>query len=75
MPELSIDNINLIISDVKKQEISFSHLADELIDHLCCDVEVENALWSRFYRSISPCKQKIRETQTERNTGRNSLCS
>ncbi len=59
MPELSIDNINLIISDVKKQEISFSHLADELIDHLCCDVEDEMLNGLGFAEAYNLVKQKL----------------
>lgn len=39
MPELSLSDIGQISRDVKREEISFSHLADELIDHICCDVE------------------------------------
>ena len=70
MPELSIDNINLIISDVKKQEISFSHLADELIDHLCCDVEDEmlNGLdFSEAYKQVKKKlgKRRLKEIQEE----------
>ena len=41
MPELTIQNIEQISGDVRRQEITFSHLADELIDHICCDVESE----------------------------------
>ncbi len=41
MPELTLKHIDRISRDVRKQEIIFSHLADELIDHLCCDVESE----------------------------------
>lgn len=41
MPELSQENINQITNDIRKQEINFSHLADDLIDHICCDVEAE----------------------------------
>ena len=59
MPELSIDNINLIISDVKKQEISFSHLADELIDHLCCDVEDEMLNGLDFTEAYNHVKKKF----------------
>ena len=59
MPELSIDNINLIISDVKKQEISFSHLADELIDHLCCDVEDEMLNGLDFTQAYIRVKNKL----------------
>ena len=39
MPELSLSDIGQISRDVRREEISFSHLADELIDHICCDVE------------------------------------
>ena len=59
MPELSIDNINLIISDVKKQEISFSHLADELIDHLCCDIEDEMLNGLDFTQAYNRVKNKL----------------
>ncbi len=59
MPELSIDNINLIISDVRKQEISFSHLPDELIDHLCCDVEDEMLNGMAFPEAYNRVKQKF----------------
>jgi hypothetical protein len=41
MPELSIQNIDRISRDISQQEINFSHLLDELIDHVCCDVENE----------------------------------
>ena len=39
MPELSLRNIDQISNDIRRQEITFPHLADELIDHICCDVE------------------------------------
>jgi len=41
MHELSLHDIARISSDIRKQEITFSHLPDELIDHVCCDVEDE----------------------------------
>jgi hypothetical protein len=41
MPEMNLGHIDLISSDIRKQEITFSHLLDELIDHVCCDVEYE----------------------------------
>ena len=37
--KLSRNEIDFIIGEVKKNEISFSRLEDELIDHLCCMVE------------------------------------
>jgi len=41
MSELSVRNIELISNDIRMHDISFSHLADDLIDHVCCDVEDE----------------------------------
>jgi len=41
MAELSLHNIDRIARDVRKENIIFPHLSDELIDHLCCDVEQE----------------------------------
>jgi len=37
--KLSRNEIDFIKDDVKKSEISFTHLEEELIDHLCCMVE------------------------------------
>ena len=39
MFELSMSDIEKITREVRAQEITYSHLADELIDHICCDVE------------------------------------
>ncbi len=39
----SLHNIDRIARDVRKENIIFPHLSDELIDHLCCDVEQEMA--------------------------------
>jgi hypothetical protein len=59
MPELSIQNIERISRDVKKQEIVFSHLLDELIDHICCDVENEMQDGLNFLEAYSKVRQKI----------------
>jgi hypothetical protein len=70
MPELSIDNIEQISIDIRRQEITFSYLADELIDHVCCDVEYEMQTGLNFsdaYRKvilkIGP--RRIKEIQEE----------
>ena len=70
MPELSIEHIERIAREVKKQEIVFSHLADELIDHICCDVESEMEAGLTFLEAYIKVKQKIgrrrlREIQEE----------
>lgn len=59
MPELSIEHIERIAREVKKQEIIFSHLADELIDHICCDVEFEMQDGLTFYEAYKKVKQKM----------------
>ncbi len=70
MPELSFQDIDQISNDVRRQEITFSHLADELIDHICCDVEYEmkNGLGFRdAYRSVREKMghRRLKEIQEE----------
>jgi hypothetical protein len=70
MPELSLYNIDQISRDVRKQEITFSHLLDELTDHICCDVEQEmkNGLdFSEAYRRVRQKmgSRRLKEIQEE----------
>ncbi len=70
MPELTFQDIASIRRDVNRQEICYSHLADELIDHLCCDVENEMAGGLNFHDAYSKVKEKLghkrlREIQEE----------
>lgn len=70
MPELSIQDINQICLDVRRQEISYSHLADELADHLCCDVEYEMSKGLNFHEAYRMVREKmgyrrLREIQEE----------
>jgi hypothetical protein len=59
MPDLTIQNIEQISRDIRMQEISFSHLADELIDHVCCDVEHEMQSGLGFIEAYMKVKGKI----------------
>jgi len=70
MPELSLYNIDQISRDVRKQEINFSHLLDDLIDHMCCDVEheMQNGLeFSEAYRRViqKMGRRRLKEIQEE----------
>jgi hypothetical protein len=59
MPELTLNHIDQISRDISRQEIVFSHLLHDLIDHVCCDVEdeMQNGLsFSEAYRKV---KQKM----------------
>jgi hypothetical protein len=59
MPELSLDNIDQINRFVRKQEITFSHLPDDLIDHICCDVENEMQNGLDFTEAYNRVKKKM----------------
>ncbi|MDM8002236.1 MAG: hypothetical protein QUS66_04880 [Bacteroidota bacterium] len=59
MPELTLQDTDRIRKDVNSQEICFSHLADELIDHLCCDVEYEMATGLNFHDAYLKVKAKM----------------
>ena len=70
MPELTIYDIDRIAGEVRSQEIIFPHLADELIDHICCDVEQEmdnglafNEAYARVRQMIT--KRRLKEIQEE----------
>jgi hypothetical protein len=59
MPELSLQNIDQISRDVRNQEITFSHLLEDLIDHVCCDVENEMHNGLSFPEAYRRVKQKM----------------
>jgi hypothetical protein len=59
MPELNLYHIDQITRDINREEISFSHLLEDLIDHICCDVEYEMQKGSDFSEAYKIVKQKI----------------
>jgi hypothetical protein len=59
MPELTLENIDQISRDIRRQEISFSHLFDDLIDHVCCDVEYEMQSGLGFLEAYQRVRQKM----------------
>ena len=59
MPELSIQNIDRISRDISREEITFSHLLDELIDLVCCDVENELQNGIAFEEAYKRVKKQI----------------
>lgn len=55
MHELTLQDIEQIRIDIGRQDINFSHLLDELIDHVCCDVENEmlgGLTFAEAYRKV-----------------------
>jgi hypothetical protein len=70
MPELTLENIEKISRDVKKQDITFFNLADQLIDHICCDIENEMEEGLTFYEAYRRVRQnmgpqRLKEIQQE----------
>jgi hypothetical protein len=59
MPELSLHHIDHISSDISRQEIVFSHLLHDLIDHVCCDVEYEMQQGLSFSEAYKKVKHKM----------------
>jgi hypothetical protein len=59
MPELSLHHIDQISRDISRQEITFSHLLEDLIDHVCCDVEYEMQTGLNFAEAYIRVKQKM----------------
>jgi len=61
MHELSLYHIDQITRDISKQEITFSHLIYDLIDHVCCDVEYEMQMGLDFSEAYKKVKRKMGE--------------
>jgi hypothetical protein len=59
MAELNLYHIDQITSDVKMQEIGFSHLFHDLVDHICCDVEYYMQQGMSFDEAYNMVKTKI----------------
>jgi len=59
MAELNLYHIDQITSDVKMQEIGFSHLFHDLVDHICCDVEFHMQQGMSFDEAYNVVKGKI----------------
>ena len=56
---LKLSEINLIKSDISRQRVSYSHLLDDLLDHVCCDVEHEMSSGLEFDQAYNKVKERI----------------
>ncbi len=59
MPEFTLDHIDQISRDIGREEIVFSHLLNDLIDHVCCDVEDEMKNGLSFSDAYLKVKKKM----------------
>ena len=56
MQNLTAANIEIIIEEVTRANITFSHLREDLIDHMCCEIENEMQQGSSFDRAFEKVK-------------------
>jgi hypothetical protein len=59
MVEITYKQLEIITADVERANISFSHLQDDLIDHICCDLENEMDKGLSFEKAYEMVKKKI----------------
>ena len=59
MQNLTTAHIEVIVDDVSRDGITFSHLRDELIDHICCQVEAAMRQGLSFEAAYEKTKQLI----------------
>ena len=59
MNELTPQHIDIVTRYVKRHNIVFSHLCDDIIDHLCCDLEESVREGVEFNEAFRQLKQKI----------------
>ncbi|MFP4060159.1 MAG: GldL-related protein [Bacteroidales bacterium] len=56
---LSVEQTEYIISRVERENIHFSHLGWDLVDHICCDVEKEMERGIEFPEAIKRVEARI----------------
>jgi len=59
MCQLKLSDIELIRKDISRQQVSFSHLLDDLLDHVCCDVEAEMDEGLPFKQAYEKVRSRI----------------
>jgi len=70
MPELQEKEIELISVDIEKQGLTFTPLRNELLDHICCEIEIEmehGMTFNNAYRKVRERmgQRRIRKIQDE----------
>jgi len=58
MQSLNKWQVDIIVADVERAKITLLHLADDLIDHICCEVESEMNQGKSFEEAYDVVKQQ-----------------
>lgn len=56
---LDVQQVQTIESLVKKEDLNYSHLPDDLVDHICCDVELLMEDGKNFTEALNKVKKEI----------------
>ncbi len=59
MYQLKLSDIELIRLDISRQRVTYSHLLDDLVDHVCCDVEAEMDEGLSFRQAYEKVRSKV----------------
>jgi hypothetical protein len=59
MPELSHKEIECIRIEIVNAGITFSHLQNDLLDHICCDIEIAMAQGSSFSEAFNNVRKEF----------------
>jgi hypothetical protein len=59
MWQLQPSDIELIRLDISRQRVTYSHLLDDLVDHVCCDVEAEMDEGLSFKQAYNKVRSKV----------------
>ena len=59
MYQLKLSDIELIRLDISRQRVTYSHLLDDLVDHVCCDVEAEMDEGLTFRQAYEKVRSKV----------------
>ena len=59
MYQLKLSDIELIRLDISRQRVTYSHLLDDLVDHVCCDVEAEMDEGLSFKQAYEKVRSKF----------------
>jgi hypothetical protein len=59
MQRLTLQNIQKISKTIDRAEITFSHLREDLIDHICCEIEAQMVAGSDFDQAFEKIKMNF----------------
>lgn len=73
MPSLTFNQVCQIQKLVESEQINFSHLADDLIDHICCMIEKEIDTGQSFDEAFGKIKLQIGDTRNIKKVEEHTL--